>query len=197
MALAAHFEHVVATDASAEQIAHAVPQERIAYHVEPAERTSLESATVDLVTVAQALHWFDAPPFFAEVRRVLKPGGVVAAWAYSLMRVTPEVDAILTHYYRDIVGSHWPPERRVFDDAYAVNFPFPRMEIPPFELKARWNEEMVLGYLSSWSASQRYWNQHGADPSERIRADLNAAWGAIDVVREITWPLYLHAARVV
>ena len=193
-ALVRHFARVVATDPSERQLAHAVPHPRITFRTEPAEATSLEAASVDLVTVAQALHWFDFDRFFAEVRRVLKPEGVLAVWGYQVIRVTPAVDAVIERYYREILGPYWPPERWYFEGGYRVPFPFPRLETPVFHLEDTWGPEEVIGYLGTWSGSLRFRKERGEDPLETIREDLMTAWGDAGR-RRVWWPLHLHVAR--
>ncbi|MGI9174279.1 MAG: class I SAM-dependent methyltransferase [Rhodothermales bacterium] len=194
-ALARHFAHVVATDASRQQIARAVPRNQVTYRVEPAEATSLARQSVDVVTVAQALHWLDVDRFYAEVRRVLKPGGMLAAWTYGLFRVTPYVDRVLDRYYHDLVGSYWPPERRHVEAAYrTLPFPFERLAAPAFEMDVLWSLTDVQGYLGTWSATQRYKEAKERDPVEGIRVELKAAWGEVDV-RPVRWPLHVCMGR--
>ena len=129
LALAEHFEQVVATDVSAEQLAHAGRHPRVRYARAPAEASPLDDASADLVTVAQALQWFDLDAFFAEVDRVLRPGGLLAAWTYLLFETSPEVDAIILRYYRETLGPYWAWERRLVEEGYAsVAFPFEAVE---------------------------------------------------------------------
>lgn len=195
-ALARHFRRVIATDASAKQIASAVPHERVTYRIEPAEATSLDAQSVDAVTVAQALHWLDFARFYAEVRRVVRPGGILAVWTYDLLRVTPDVDRVLDWYYHDLVGPYWPPERRYVEAAYrTIPFPFDELGVPTFEMEASWSVADVRGYLGTWSATQRFKDATRHDPVEAIRPELEAAWGAADV-RPVRWPLYVLAGRV-
>jgi SAM-dependent methyltransferase len=195
LGLALHFTRVVATDASATQVAHATPDPNVHYAVAPAEQAPLEAHTADLVTVAQAVHWFDLDGFYAEVGRVLKPGGVVALWTYGLFRVAPEVDAVVDRYYHDVVGPYWPPERQLVDDAYrTLPFPFAELTPPVLTLEAEWDFDMLFGYLGTWSAYQRYRQQQGADPRARIREALAAAWGTAGQ-RQLRWPLYLRVGR--
>ena len=191
------FERVIATDASAQQVAHAQPHPKVEYRVAPAEESGLEDGSVDLVTVAQGLHWFDFDRFYAEVRRVLAPGGAVAAWTYNLARVTPEIDAIVDRLaYREVV-SYWPPERRWVDEEYrTIPFPFREVEAPRFEYEARWSLDRLVLYVRTWSACQRYLRETGRDPIEIVRAELEAAWGDPKEPRRVCWPVFLRAGRV-
>jgi SAM-dependent methyltransferase len=195
--LAAHFARVHATDASAEQIARAEPHARVTYAAEPAERVSLEDGSVDLVAVAQALHWFDIDRFYAEVRRVLKPRGVLAAWCYGLCRLSPELDPVIETFYNGTVGPYWPPERCFIDERYAtLPFPFEEQPAPAMAMTASWNLDEYLGYLATWSAVQRYRKACGDDPLPALHARLRPAWGDPGAQREISWPLYFRIGRV-
>lgn len=194
VALAGHFAEVTATDASDEQVRNARPHPRVRYAVAPAERSNLPDASVALITVAQALHWFDLPAFFAEAGRVLRPGGVLAVWAYALFNATPEIDAVVTRIYRDIVGPYWPPDRKVIETGYAgIDLPFDAIDAPPFWMEKRWTADDALGYIGTWSATRGYVKARGHDPVTLIAADLAAAWGPGE--RVIRWPLILKAAR--
>jgi SAM-dependent methyltransferase len=194
--LAQHFDRVVATDASAAQIEHAFRGERITYRVEPAEATSLETASVDLVTVGQALHWFDLDRFYAEVRRVLRPGGVLAAWCYGRCEIAPDVDAVVDRFYADIVGPFWPPERVFVESGYrTLPFPFERMPLPDFSMHADWTEEELMAYLGTWSAAKRFEAERGHDPRIEIEEVLAAAWGSPHGRRRIQWPLSFLVGR--
>jgi SAM-dependent methyltransferase len=194
--LAARFTRVFATDGSAEQLAHAEARPNLTYRHERAERSSLGDASVDLVTVAQALHWFDHPAFFAEAARVMKPGGVLAVWCYEVFEATPALDAIVSRFYHDVVGPYWPPERRWIETGYAdLALPFPRVEAPAFEMALSWTLDELVGYLGTWSATQRYRADRGSDPLPTVRAALAAAWGDVGAERRVRWPLTVHACR--
>ena len=194
--LAQHFERVVATDASAAQIAHAFPDERVAYRVEPAEATTLAAASADLVTVGQALHWFDLDRFYAEVRRVLSPGGVMAAWCYGRCTITPDIDASVDRFYAEIVGPFWPPERALVESGYrTLPFPFERVPIPDCSMQAEWTAEELLAYLRTWSATKRFEDEHRRDPCDEIAEALMNAWGSRHARRRIQWPLSFLAGR--
>lgn len=196
-ALARVFERVVGTDPSAEQIAQATPAENLEYRVEAAETPSFDDGSVDLVTVAQALHWFDLPRFYAQVNRVLAPDGVIAVWSYGLSRVSQEVDATFMRLYDAWLGHYWPPERRHIENGYAeLDFPFvPVGTIPSFEMSCEWTLSQFLAYLGTWSATQRYLVATGVDPIERIAPEFEAAWGDPQRTRTIRWPLVLRVGR--
>jgi SAM-dependent methyltransferase len=190
--LASVFDRVIATDASEKQIANAQPQERVEYRVVPAENSGLESGTVDLIMVAQALHWFDLPLFYEEVRRVLKPNGVLAASAYNLLRIEPAIDEIVNRYYHEVVGPFWPPERKLVEQFAVLPFRFSEIDAPEFEMAAQWNLEHLVGYLRSWSATQRFIAANQRDSLDEIADELRAAWGDTKQTRRVIWPLILR-----
>jgi SAM-dependent methyltransferase len=196
--LATHFAAVVATDASGGQLAAARRHPRVQYRLAAAESSALEADSIDLITVAQALHWFDRPRFFREVGRVLRPGGVLAVWSYGIPQLEGEgPDALLQHFYADIVGPYWPPEKALVENGYSdLVLPFESLEPPPFAMEATWTLERLLGYCSSWSASARYRAALGHDPIEGLRPALEAAWGETALGRRIRWPLTLKASRL-
>jgi ubiquinone/menaquinone biosynthesis C-methylase UbiE len=192
--LADVFEQVIATDASEKQIENAERHPPVEYRVATAEESGLEPRTVDLITVAQALHWFDLARFEAEARRAAKFGGIVAAWAYKLATVSPAIDAIIDRYYSDVVGSHWPAERVLVEKFEDLPFGFDRIETPSFEMRAEWKVEQLLGYLGTWSATQRFMAAEQRDPLEEIEGELREAWG--EDVRQVVWPLTVRVGRV-
>ena len=195
LSLAQYFERVIATDASKAQIGAAVSHPGVSYRVATAEQSGLDADSVDLVTVGQALHWFETDLFFAEVSRVLVRGGVVAAWCYELCSVSPRCDAIVGRLYTDIVGPFWPPERRLIEDRYAgIVFPGTRLVVPDFEMTARWTVDDMLGYLRTWSACQRYRREHGDDPVGLIEDELRTEWGKEQ--QTVRWPLMMRVARL-
>ena len=194
VALADEFERVIATDASEEQVENAKPRPRVQYRVAPAEESGLESNSVDLVTVAQALHWFDLERFCGEARRVLKPQGIVAAWAYKLATVEPAIDVVVNRYYSDIVGKYWPAERALVEKFEKLPFAFEQIETPRFEMVAEWTVEYLLGYLRTWSATQRFMAANQRDPLEEIEGELREAWE--EKARRVVWPLTVRVGRV-
>jgi len=192
--LARYFDKVYATDASAEQISHAYPNPKVDYHVEPAEHVSLDDGTVDLVTVAVAIHWFNFDEFYSEVKRVLKPNGILAAWTYSLTEISPEIDLLVRQYYYEIVGEFWPERIHYLEEGYkTLPFPFEEIAAPEFVMKVDWNVNQYAGFLNSWSATQRYKEQKGHHPLERIWNQLSEAWGSGS--RLVRWPLYFRIGR--
>jgi SAM-dependent methyltransferase len=193
--LAEHFARVIATDASAEQIANARPDPRIEYRVAPAESPDLAPASAALVTVAQAAHWFDRPRFYAAVRAALVPGGVIALWSYGLFTISRKIDELVENFYTGAIGPHWPPARRLIDEHYAtLDFPFPEIAAPDFHMRASWTLVQVLAYLGTWSAMQRYRRAEGSDPLAAIAPELERLWGDA-AQHKVSWPLYLRIGR--
>jgi SAM-dependent methyltransferase len=192
VALASVFDRVIATDASEKQITNAEPHERVEYRVAPAEDSGIESETLDLIVVAQALHWFDLERFYAEARRVLKVNGVLAASAYNLLHIEPTVDEVVNRYYYEVVGPFWPPERKLIEQFANLPFPFDEIDAPKFEMTAQWSLEHLLGYLRTWSSTQRFIAANQSDPLDEIASELYAAWGDAKQTRRVVWPLTLR-----
>jgi SAM-dependent methyltransferase len=196
LGLAKHFDKVYATDASAEQISHAYPHENVKYQAEPAEHVSLSDSSVDLVTVAVAIHWFNFDEFYREVKRVLKPGGILAAWTYSLTEISPEIDVLVQSYYGDILKGYWPERIHYLEEKYeTLPFPFEEITPPTFTMEIHWNLIQFAGFLDSWSATQRYKAQKGHHPLESIWDKLLAAWGDENETRLVRWPLHFRIGR--
>lgn len=197
LALAEHFDEVIATDASAEQLAHAPRHPAVTYRVEPAESSSLAPRSVDAVVVAQALHWFDFERFFAEVHRVLRPGGVLLACCYELLHVDDggPIDSALRAFYTGPIWPHWPPERRHIENAYAdIPFPLDPLPVPPFHMTALWDRDALLAYLNTWSAVRRHAAATGDDALADLRSTLAHLWSP-GPPRPIRFPLTLRAGR--
>lgn len=195
--LAAYFQRVVATDLSAAQIAQAHPHPRVEYRVAPCEASGLPDASCDLVAVAQAIHWFDFDRFYAEVRRVLKPGGLLAAWTYLLLRGEPALDAVIEKFYTEVLTPWWPPQRRWVELGY-VSMPFPFTAVSPqptFEIRLSWTLAELVGYVGTWSAVQRCLAETGNDPTRELLERLRPHWGAPETRREIVWPIALLAGH--
>jgi SAM-dependent methyltransferase len=191
------FERVVATDASAAQIAAAVPHPRVRYAVSPAERSDLPEGRVDCAVAAQAAHWFDLEAYYREVRRVLRPQGLVALVTYALMNITAEVDRVVDRFYRGTLEGYWPPERRLVEEGYrSVPFPFAEVEPPVLNLEQRWNLGQVAGYIGTWSAVQALKKAGKGSEFDRLIVELQEAWGDPETARDVRWPLTLKLGRV-
>lgn len=190
--LATAFDRVIATDASEKQIANAQPHERVEYRAAPAESSGIASATVDLIMVAQALHWFDLNRFYTEARRVLKPNGVLAASAYNLLHIEPAIDEVINRYYYEVVGPFWLPERKLVENFAELPFPFHELDPPEFEMTAQWNLDHLVGYLGTWSSTQRFIAETDGDPLEQISDELRTGWGDPQRTRNVRWPLTLR-----
>ena len=194
--LTCHFDQVIATDASAAQIANAQAVDRVDFRVAQAEASGLPDGFCDLVTVAQAAHWFDLPRFYAEVRRVLKPGGLLALWGYEHLVLPPELSAEINRFYHEVLAGYWPPERHHVETGYReLPFPFDELGTPDIAMTATWNLDQLLGYLATWSAVKNYRQTLGVDPIPALRERLLSAWGSPDTRKNIQWPLFMRLGR--
>jgi len=195
VALAAHFERVLAVDGSASQLSRARLHPGVQYAAGLAERLPLRDGSVDLVAAAQAAHWFDFDRFHAECRRVLAPDGVVALWTYEKFRVNAAIDAVIDDFYANVVGDDWPAERRYVEQGYrTLPFPWRELPAPAFELETDWDLEQVMGYLATWSSVQRYRQRTGRDPLPALEARLAAGWPR-SVALRLSWPIHLRLGR--
>ncbi len=194
--LADHFSRVLATDASAEQVKNAETRANIEYAVALAEQCPLADASADLVTVAQALHWFDHDRFYAEVKRVCKASGVIAATCYYATSVGPDFDQVLRRW-EEFIRPYWTPERAWVDAGYrTIPFPFEELPAPRFALSVGSSLAQFLGYLGTWSATKLFVAAHGFDPLARFAAEFGAAWGDPATVRTVSWNLAIRVGRV-
>lgn len=192
-ALAEFFAEIYASDASTKQIEQAEAAPHVRFAVEPAEKSSLADASCDLVTVAQAIHWLKHDEFYREAARVLRPGGLLAVWGYGLHSVNDAIDVIIKRYYFDIVGRFWPPERKYLEKEFdTLPFPYKTITAPQFSITADYSLEQMIGYLLSWSATQRYIKENGENPLGLIADELKKAWGNARQ-QTLRWPIYLKA----
>ncbi|MBL9207130.1 MAG: class I SAM-dependent methyltransferase [Opitutaceae bacterium] len=196
-ALGARFARVTATDASQEQIASAEPHPNVTYRVALAEDSGLADASVNLVTVAQALHWFDLPRFYAEVKRVLAPQGVLAVWCYGITEVEgAALNAAVHTFYAQTLGPYWPPSRILVEKGYrTLPFPFAELPAPDFRMEVRWTLARLLGYFSTWSATTRYQKATGQNPVEPLGLELARHWGDAHQPRLVSWPVAMRLGR--
>jgi ubiquinone/menaquinone biosynthesis C-methylase UbiE len=195
--LAGRYANVVATDTSLRQLTGGGAYDRVHRVAAAAESVPLRDRCVDLVTVSAALHWFDRPRFYAEVRRVARPDAIVAAWSYYRTLIEPAIDALVLRYANDVVGGEWPVGMRLNQDAYRdLDFPFDREPWPELEASARMRLDDLLQFLRTWSASQAWQRAHGSDPVEMVRDELARAWGDPAAGRLVRWPLHGAIGRV-
>lgn len=196
VALAEHFDQVIATDASEKQIAQAMQKNNIRYAVSPAEIIDADDQSLDMITVAQAIHWFDHEKFFAEVDRTLKPNGILAAWGYQLLYTDTDLDQIIAHFHSEIVGPYWPKGRELLDEGYTkIHFPYPRLSPPDFFMRKEWAFGHLLGYLNTWSAVKEYEKDKKENPVELYFDQLKTAWGDESENKSIYWPLILYVGQ--
>lgn len=196
VALAEYFDSVYASDPSEAQIASAEANARVRYVVEAAEACGLPDGCADLVTVAQAYHWFDTVRFCAQARRVLKPNGLIAVWSYAQSEVGPEVDRIFNELHDVRLAQDWPAGRDHVINRYRdLPFDFDRVATPAFEMRSDWSLQQYLAYLRSWSASQRQLARTGRDAVEEISGAMHEAWGDPGIARSVRWPLLVLAGR--
>ncbi len=195
--LAEYFDHVFATDISRKQLQEAPAHPRIHYAEEPAEQCSAADQAFDLVVVAQAIHWFQFEKFYEAVRRVLRPGGLLAAIGYGLFHTdAADVNALVRRFYLEVVGPFWDPERRYVDEQYrTIPFPFAEVSMPDFLMVYRWRFEELLGYLNTWSAVQHYQQRYGQNPVQLVEEMLKAAWGDVEF-RTVQFPVFTRVGRV-
>jgi SAM-dependent methyltransferase len=195
--LAPCFDRVIGIDPSADQIANAARDPRIDYRCAPAERMPVAQACADLVTAAQAAHWFDLPAFYREVQRIGRPGAVLALVSYGVLRMDAALDARFQVFYRDEIGPYWPPQRRLVDTGYAtIDFPFAEVTPPALELRCDWSLPQFLGYLTTWSAVRSAREAGHEALLAAFAQDLSAAWGDPDAKRTVRWPLNMRIGRV-
>lgn len=188
-----YFKNVEATDISAEQMKHANKAKNITYSIQAAEKTNFPDEFFDFITVGQAVHWFHFEKFYAEVQRVLKPKGVLALIGYGLIRSNEGSNKVIDHFYEDIIGSYWDPERKYLDEEYrTIPFPLKEIPVPHFEIKLQWKYEHLLGYFRTWSAVKHFQNKNGKDPVDEIANDLKNSFGEEG---EVNFPILLRLGR--
>ena len=195
--LADHFDLIVASDASEQQIALATPYPAVEYRVAPAERSGLEDACADLIVVAQAVHWFDLGAFYEEARRVARPGAALALISYGNMYVDAEIDPLIATFYHGDTKDYWPAERALVEGRYrSLPFPFPEVESPKMALEADWRLKQCLGYIGTWSAVRRYLEATGEDPMPAFAETMASVWDPPATPRKVSWPLTLRVGRI-
>lgn len=190
------FSTVMATDVSESQINNALEMPNVVFKCEPSESTSIEDSSVDLVVVAQALHWFDFDRFFTEVGRVCKSDGVFSAVTYNLCRVNDAVDRVMDDLYWGTLKGYWPERRKYVDSAYSdIHFPFNMLPVKVFDMKLNWPVEQFIAYLKTWSGVKAYEEQNSVNPVDEIEKEIINAWAADDVL-SVNWPVTVVAGRI-
>lgn len=194
--LAGHFEQVVGLDPSADQLAHATPRDNVDYRCAAAERLPLDAGSASLISAAQAAHWFDLPAFYAEVRRIARPGAVLALVSYGVLQLEQGLDARFQHFYGEEIGRYWPAERQLVDSGYAtLDFPFEALTPPPLAIRLEWDLAQFLGYLATWSAVRHAREAGQVAILQRFAGELAELWGEPAAQRSISWPINMRIGR--
>jgi ubiquinone/menaquinone biosynthesis C-methylase UbiE len=193
-----YFDKIIATDASSSQIDHAELHPKIEYRTATAENSGLLSDSIDLLTVATAIHWINSELFFPEVKRIVKNGGVIAVWTYSECMINEEIDVISKYYTHDIVGKYWAPEiKKAWDFENKILLPFETIDTPDFEFHLNWDLNDYLKFLYTWSATHNYLKETGNNPIELVYDEFLNAWKDKDVKRDVKLDLILKAGRII
>jgi SAM-dependent methyltransferase len=188
-----HFQIVRASDLSFSQVALGKWRAGIFFVVEQAESSALPGGSVDLITVAQAIHWFNLPQFFRQVQRVLKPGGILAAWCYQIPKITPKIDQLMEWYFQHVLGPFWTPGIHHVAEGYRnLPFPFQELSAPVFKMITQWNREQLLGFLASWSATKKFITQRGFHPLSEVEPAITHAWGQAQDNLSVQFPLSIR-----
>lgn len=194
--LTRHFNKVLATDPSAQQISEATSHPKIEFSVGTAEKINAPDESANLITVAQAFHWFKHDLFFREAKRVLKPDGVLAIWVYGLCSISPEIDSSVFNLYEQILGPYWEPERKLLEENFKnIKFPFEEISAQSFAMEKSWSLDDFLGYLSTWSALKKYQNATNHKPLPDMRDELLKHWPAQEI-RQVRWQISPRVFRV-
>ncbi len=193
ISLSKYYSTVIATDASETQIKNAEKKQGVIFKVATAENSYIEDSSIDLITVAQAFHWFNTDKFSKEANRVLKDKGILSVWTYNLLSVQEKIDEEIIYLYNTILGEYWPQERKMVEDGYkSVQLPFKEIEAPSFNMSANWNLSQLIGYLCTWSATKKYQKKLGVNPVEKIHDKIANIWGEPEKVLSVKWPLSIR-----
>lgn len=193
VSLAEYFSTVIATDASETQIKNAEKKQGVTYQLATAENSNIENNSIDLITVAQALHWFNIDEFSKEANRVLKEKGILSVWTYNFLSIQEDIDEIIFYLYDTILGDYWPEERKMVEDRYkSIQLPFKELENPSFKMSANWNLPQLIGYLCTWSATKNYQKKFGVNPVENVYEKIVDIWGDSEKITSVEWPLSLR-----
>lgn len=197
VSLSHFYQRVLATDVSARQVMHANHSTNLDYAIAAAERAPIASKSVDLIAVGQAIQWFNLEQFYLEAKRVLRADGILAAWGYSQPEISPDIDPLLGRYYHQVLGPYLPPQLELVEQRYQT-LPFPFHEITPSDdlsMDTNWTFQQMLGMMASLSPVVTYQTEHGKHPVDEIHDALSAAWGDLEKVRRVHWPLFFRIGR--
>ncbi len=197
IALTGYYDRIIATDPSEQQIQNVTPHERIIYRIEKAEENTIADHSIDLLTIANALHWFEFDKFYSEVNRVLKPGGIIAAWSYCYPYISPETDEITKHYHDVILNEYWQYENRLVEHGYKdLPFPFDELKAPEFISEKMMDMNDFVAFLNTWSATQKFIRHRGYNPTDDVKKKLTEVWGEQQTKKKVTWKLVLKVGRI-
>lgn len=195
--LAPYFDQIIASDPSEQQIKNAIANPKIVYKIETAENSSISDHSVDLITVANAIHWLNFDAFFAEVKRVLKPDGIIMIWSYFIPSVSPEIDALIHDLHFRILNDYWLPENRLIENEYSdIQFPFKEFKHPDFFCNKLMNRNDLIGYLNTWSGTQRFINKNGFSPTDEIHDKMCYVWKNAEEEKLVQWKLILKGGSL-
>jgi len=194
--LSNYFEQVIGTDISQEQLENAQKNDNILYKVESSSLSSIGNSNIDLITVAQAIHWFEFDTFYSEVKRVAKPNAIIAIIGYELLSISKEIDECVFDFYSNKLNDYWDERRRYIDEQYStIPFPFEEVKIPQYNCKMRWNRDELIGYLSTWSAVKKYKQKNGIDPILELKEQIYRLWNENDIY-DVFIPILTKIARI-
>jgi len=195
--LSKQFEHVFATDISIEQIKNAQQANNITYSIQASESTNFNQNFFDLIIVAQAVHWFDFDNFYAEVRRTSKDNAIICLVGYNRVKVSTEIDAIISEFYHHIIGKYWDEERKYIDENYTnIPFPFKEIEVPELKNILDWNFEHFIGYLNTWSSVKHFIRANKFNPVDMLKEELNQYWKENEI-KQVQFPIFMRIGYVV
>lgn len=198
VSLGKYFEYVKATDISTSQLDNALQANNVSYQTSRAEQTEFEPGSFDLITVAQAVHWFDFDAFYSEVKRVGHPDGILALWGYGLLRIEPAIDRLIDNFYYKIIGSFWDKERKYIEDAYrSIPFPFSEIHLSTdYFIEKEFTRESLAGYLGTWSAVRNFKKSTGSDPIPGFLKELTSKWASTQETKKAVFPLFSRVGKI-
>jgi SAM-dependent methyltransferase len=197
LSLTKFFKKIIATDISSDQINHAIKHQQIEYKVCSAEQSGLDNNSIDLVTIASAIHWFNLDRYYNEVQRIIKSGGILAAWTYHVGYVEPPFDKLFLHFYTDILSPYFGARAKLVDEKYSkINLPGKHIDVTDFYVSANWKLFNMLNFINSWSGTQQYIKENEKNPVDLISKELEQIWGDPEKIHTIRWRLFIKISRL-